>query len=133
VFVWTGIAVLVSTELALLDAVARVAADLLAVGPLRERVSLSWLYFGVVWGLIGFGVLVLLLGFESPLLLLVLSASLNGIVMFVYSGLLVWLNAGSFRGPLRVHPVRIAALVAAFAFFGYFSVLTVLDRLAALD
>jgi hypothetical protein len=134
ILVWTGIAVLLSTELALLDAVARVAADLLAIGPLRGRqFSLSWLYFSVVWGLIGFGVAVLLLGFDSPLFLLVLSASLNGIVMFVYSGLLLWLNATSFRGALRVHPVRIAALVAAIGFFGWFSVLTVLDRLRALS
>ena len=132
-FLWTGIAVLFSTELALLDAVARVAADLLKVGirvELGREVSLSWLYFAVVWALIGFGAVVLLAGFDQPLTLLVLSAALNGVVMFLYSGLLLWLNLTSFRGPLRVHPLRIAALVFSLGFFGYFSALTLIDRLA---
>ncbi len=132
-FLATGVAVLFTTELALLDAVGRVAADLLKVG-LRVRlgrdVSLSWLYFAVVWSLIGFGIVVLVAGFDQPLALLVLSAALNGVVMFLYSGLLLWLNLRSFHGPLRMHPLRIAALAVAFVFFGYFSVLTLIDRLA---
>jgi hypothetical protein len=129
-FLLVGIAVLFSTELALVDAVARVAADLLAIGAFRNRgVSLSKLYFAVVWLLIGFGVLVLAAGFDEPLVLLVLSASLNGVVMFLYSGLLLWLNLASFAPPLRPSPVRIAALAAAFLFFGYFSIATLADRI----
>jgi hypothetical protein len=128
-----GVAVLLSTELALIDAVSRVAADLLKQGFLRERgVTLSQLYFAVVWSLIGFGALVLLLGFDQPLLLLVLSAALNGLVMFLYSGLLLWLNLRSFSGPLRPGAVRVIALSVAFAFFGYFSIVTLLDQAAGL-
>jgi hypothetical protein len=129
VFLLVGVAVLFSTELALLDAVARVAADLLAVGPFRGRgVSLSRLYFGLVWLMVAFGIAVLSAGFHQPLLLLVLSAALNGVVMFLYSGLLLWMNLRSFDPPLRPSPVRVVALVLAFAFFGYFSVLTIADR-----
>lgn len=135
-FLGTGVAVLFSTELALLDAVARVSADLLKVA-IRvhwgRSVSLSWLYFAVVWSLIVFGAAVLLGGFDRPLALLVLSAALNGLVMFLYSGLLLWMNHRSFRGELRVGLVRSAALVSAFLFFGYFSVLTLLDQLGMLD
>jgi hypothetical protein len=134
-FLATGVAVLFSTELALLDAVGRVTADLLKVAAsvhLGWDVSLSRMYFGVVWALIGFGAGVLLVGFDQPLTLLVLSAALNGLVMFLYSGLLLWLNVRSFGGALRPHPVRIAALFASLLFFGYFSVLTLLDRLGLL-
>ena len=60
----------------------------------------------------------------------VLSATLNGFVMFLYSGLLLWLNVGYLRGPLRPSPLRIAALVTALVFFGYFSVLTLFDQLS---
>jgi hypothetical protein len=131
-FVGIGFAVLFSTELAVLDAVSRVAADLLQVA-LRlyagREVGLSRLYFGVLWALIGFGALVLLAGFDQPLALIVLSAGLNAVVMFLYSGLLLWLNWTSFRGPLRPHPVRLVALVCALLFFGYFSALTLADRL----
>jgi hypothetical protein len=130
VFVAVGIAVLFSTELALLDAVARVSADLLKAGPFRRTsLGLSWLYFAILWGMIAFGAAVLLSGFDQPLSLIVLSASLNGFVMFLYSGLLLWLNVGSFRGELRPHPVRIAALVGSLLFFGYFSAITLADKL----
>jgi hypothetical protein len=70
-----------------------------------------------------------LAGFDQPLALIVLSAGLNAVVMFLYSGLLLWLNWTSFRGPLRPHPVRLVALVCALLFFGYFSALTLADRL----
>ncbi len=133
VFLMTGVVVLFSTELALLDAVARVAADLLKVGFFRERsASVSQLYFAVVWSLIAFGIAVLAAGFDQPLLLLVLSAALNGVVMFLYSGLLLVLNLRSFEGPIRPSPLRIAALAASTGFFGYFSGLTLLDRLSRL-
>ena len=52
---------------------------------------------------------------------------------FLYSGLLLWLNCTSFRGIMRPHPVRIAALLCSLLFFGYFSVLTILDRLGLLS
>ena len=75
---------------------------------------------------------VLLAGFDRPFTLLVMSAALNGFVMFLYSGLLLWLNCTSFRGIMRPHPVRIAALLGSLLFFGYFSVLTLLDQIARL-
>ena len=129
VFLAVGVAVLLSTELALLDAVARVAADLLKVGLFRSNgISVSLLYFAVVWGLIAFGILILGLGFDRPLVLIVLSASLNGFVMFLYSGLLLWMNLRSFRGPLRPHPIRSLALLVSLLFFGYFSVRTFVEE-----
>jgi len=129
-FLGLGGVVLFSTELALLDAVSRVAADLLQVGfPGGRRVHISHLYFGVLWALIAFGAVVLAVGFDQPLVLLVLSAALNGVVMFLYSGLLLYLNARSFRGALSPGLLRVAALVFAFLFFGYFSALTLWDQL----
>jgi hypothetical protein len=130
VFLLTGVAVLFSTELALLDAVARVAADLLKVGFLHEsKIGLSQIYAAVVWAMVLFGIVVLMSGFDQPLALLVISAALNGFVMFLYSVLLLWLSLTTFHGALRPHPVRVAALVASVGFFGYFSVLTLIDRL----
>jgi len=49
--------------------------------------------------------------------------------MFLYSGLLLWLNLTSFDPPVRPSAVRVVALVVTFVFFGYFSVLTLYDRL----
>ncbi|MCZ6781958.1 MAG: Nramp family divalent metal transporter [Proteobacteria bacterium] len=129
-FIWAGIAVLFSTELGLLDAVSRVVVDLIATGLLRgnSRFSLSQLYIMTLWTFIAFGVGVLALGLDQPLQLLVLSASLNAVVMFLYSGLLLWLGWRCFEPPLRPGPVRVAALCTSFLFFGYFSAITIADR-----
>jgi hypothetical protein len=131
VFMALGVAVLFTTELALLDAVSRVAADVLKHGFLHEGgPSLSWLYLIVVWLLVAFGIVVLAVGFDEPLTLLILSATLNGGVMFLYSGLLIWMNVRCLGGPLRPRPVRIAVCIGAFVFFGYFTGITVLDQLS---
>jgi len=133
-FLWAGIAVLFSTELGILDAVTRVVSDLVKSTWLLEdeRWSVSRLYFTVLWGFIGFGVMVLLLGFDQPLTLLVTSAALNAVVMFLYSGLLIWLGWRCFEPPLRPTPVRILALCLSFVFFGTFSVITVVDQVSHL-
>jgi hypothetical protein len=129
-YLLAGVAVLLSTELGVLDATARVSADVLKSSLLLERDdwSLSRVYFSMLWLLVGFGILVLASGLAAPLELLVLSASLNAVVMFLYSGLLLALNLRAFRTPLRPGPVRIAALCAAFLFFGYFSLLTIVSE-----
>ena len=59
----------------------------------------------------------------------VLSASLNAVVMFLYSGLLIWLNMRSFEAPLRPSLLRVGALVLSFLFFGYFSIIMIADQL----
>ncbi len=133
-FLWAGIAVLFSTELGILDAVTRVTVDLLKGTWLLEhsRWTVSRLYFTVLWSFIAFGVAVLLAGLDQPLTLLVISAALNAVVMFLYSGLLLWLGWRCFGGPLRPGPVRVAALCLSFVFFGTFSVITIADRVGQL-
>ena len=69
------------------------------------------LYVTVVWAVIAFGIAVLVAGFDAPYTLLVLSAAMNGVVMFLYSGLLLWLNWTSFAPPLRPSWPRALALV----------------------
>jgi hypothetical protein len=130
-FIWAGIAVLFSTELGILDAVTRVVVDLVKATWLLDddRWSVSRLYFTVLWGFIGFGVAVLWAGLDQPLTLLIISAALNAVVMFLYSGLLVWLGWRCFEPPVRPGPLRIAALCVSFVFFGGFSVITLVDRL----
>ena len=92
-----GTVVLFSTNLAVLDMVGRVTADVLKTGPLanNEKWSESRLYFATVWAEIAFGSIILLSGVDQPLVLLVIASSLNGLVMFVYSCLLIQLNRGT--------------------------------------
>jgi hypothetical protein len=78
------------------------------------------LYFVVVWTTVVAGSTILLSGVEQPLLLLMTAACLNGLVMVVYSVLLIQLNRRGLPGPLRVRGVRLAMLVFATAFYGFF-------------
>jgi hypothetical protein len=129
-----GSVVLYSTNLAVLDMVGRVTADVLKTGPMRdhERWSESRIYFTVVWAEIIFGSAILLSGVTQPLLLLVIASSLNGLVMFVYSCLLIQLNRRTLPAEIRVGGGRLVALVWAVLFYGFFSVILLIDQFGTL-
>jgi hypothetical protein len=73
--------------------------------------------------LVLFGIAILLAGLDQPLLLTVLAASLSGVVMFIYCGLLLALNRRFLPEPIRVRGIRLGALAWCFAFFGVFSII----------
>ena len=133
-FNWMGIAILLTTELGLLDACARISTDIIKVNWLRdsEKWSKNRLYFLLLWAQIGFGILVMLSDYNKPVQLLVLSASLNAGVMLVYSVLLLWMNNRVLKGPLAMHPTRFLALIWSCAFFGYFTFVTIQSQLPKL-
>ncbi len=123
-----GMAALLSTNLGIIDYTARLIADQIKIHALaRNRFwSESKLYVAVVWVLIASGSVILLLGIEEPFLLVVISSSIAGVQMFLYSALLVALNRTALPRPLRIGWTRAAVLLATFVFFGILSVLTVL-------
>jgi hypothetical protein len=130
-FHWMGIAILLTTELGLLDACARISTDIIKVNWLRDNKTWtdSRLYYALLWTQIGIGCVIMLSGLwlpdlTKPLVLFVLSASLNGGVMLVYSVLLIWLNKRVLGGSLRMSPIRTIAMIWACAFFGYFTLIT---------
>jgi len=129
-----GTVVLYSTNLAVLDMVGRVTADVLKTGPLRDstRWTESKLYFTVVWLEIAFGSVILLSGVDQPLLLLVIASSLNGLVMFVYSVLLIQLNRGMLPREIGLGGGRLAALLWAVVFYGGFSAVLLWDQIGSL-
>ena len=122
-FLIMGVTILLTTELGVLDAVARISTDIVKVNYLRdnETWSLSKLYFCFLWGEILLGVVILLIGFDKPLLLLVTSAAMNGMVMFLYSLILLYMNTKILSRKLSMRPLRFVVIVWSCAFFGYFS------------
>ena len=124
-FMIMGVAVLLTTELGVLDATARVSTDIVKVNFLRtnDRWSLSRLYFCFLWGEILLGTVILLIpNLNEPLFLLVTSAAMNGGVMFVYSILLLYLNSKVLPRKIAIGPWRFLMIIWAAAFFGYFSI-----------
>ena len=125
-----GSVVLFSTNLAVLDMVGRITADVLKTGPLKDsaRWSESKLYFATVWLEIAFGSIILLSGVTQPIVLLVIASSLNGLVMFVYSCLLIQLNRGTLPREIGLKGGRLVALAWAVLFYGGFSVVLLIDQ-----
>jgi len=125
-FYVVGILVLLTTELGLMDMVARVTADL--VRTLWARDSQTWtlsrLYYVFLWAEILLGCAILLTGFNQPVALLVLGATLNGLVMAFYSFLLLWMNSRLLPPWLAMGRLRALAIVWACAFYGYFAIVT---------
>jgi hypothetical protein len=123
-FFWTfGSISLVLVALGVVDYVSRLTADVLKTLHLRdnERWSESKIYASIVWTMCLLGVCVLASGFDQPLVLLVLSACLNGIVMFIYSILLIKLNRGGLPPAIRVRGFRLGMLGFAVMFYGFFA------------
>ena len=123
-----GMALLFTTELGVLDAAARISADIIKINVLREnpRWTLARLYFVILWTEILLSTAILVMGginpkFYNPLNLLKISAAMNGMVMCIYSLLLLYLNLKIMPRSLAITPLRFVAMVWGCAFFGYFS------------
>ena len=130
----TGVVVLLSTNLVVLDMNGRIVADIAKTSWLRQ--STTWtesrLYFLVVWAMVVFGSAILLSGVSQPLLLLVIASALNGLVMFVYSVLLIRLNCGMLPRAIGLKGGRYVALLWAVLFYGGFSIYLVIDQFGKL-
>jgi len=134
IFWLIGSVVLFSTNLTVLDMVARLTADVLKTGALRDNQtwSESKLYFVTVWGMIVIGSVILLSGVDQPLLLLVIASALNGVVMFIYSCLLLKLNRGVLPREIGLSGVRFGAIIWAVLFYGVFSAILLWDQIGEL-
>lgn len=125
-----GMALLLTTELGVLDATVRISTDILKVNFLRtnDAWSQSRLYFVLLWTEIAIGTGILLAGeyypqFRQPMFLLKTSAAMNGGVMFIYTVILLYLNNKILSRSLSMTPLRFLAMVWGCGFFGYFTLL----------
>jgi hypothetical protein len=114
---------MILVALGTIDYISRIVADVLKTVYLQnsQRWSESRIYFLVAWGTIAAGSVILLSGFNQPLLLLTIAACSNGMVMLVYSLLLIQLNRRGLPPALRVRGFRLAMLWFATMFYGFFA------------
>ena len=126
-FLIMGFAILFTTEFGVLDAASRISTDLVKLTWLRDnpRWSEGRLYFWFLWGeiLLGSSILVaeqLGYGIDNKTLF-VWTSALNGAVMFLYSGILLYRNRLALPAPIRIPLWRSAILAFTFLFFGFFT------------
>jgi hypothetical protein len=118
---------LFAAALGIVDYTSRLTADVIKTSYARKAKE-STVYFAVVWSLVLVGCVIVLAGFAQPLVLLVISACVGGVMMFLYSGLLILLNRRVLPGPIRPGRGRVAVLGWSVALFGVLSVLTIIDQ-----
>jgi hypothetical protein len=133
-FFWAiGAFSLFAAAAGIVDYTSRLASDMIKARYLRtSTITESKLYFGLVWGLVAFGIIVLLAGLDQPLVLLVISACTAGTMMFVYSGLLWWMNSRALPRAIRISWLRTGVMLFAFLAFGFLAVFTVIDQIKKL-
>jgi hypothetical protein len=116
---------LFAAAMGIVDYTSRIGADVLKTCYLRSsRYSENRIYFALVWGLVACGCLVLLFGVRQPLVLLVISSVIGGLMMCIYSVLLIVLNRRKLPAAVSISRGRIAALIWAALLFGFLAVLT---------
>lgn len=118
---------LFSTQFTVMDASSRIMSENYAVIRLNgnKKINLSRIYYFFLGAQIIFGIIVFSFGFKEPLTLLVLSAVINAICMFVHIGLVNWLNKKELPKEVRPRKARALMIIIAFAFFGVFSLISI--------
>ncbi|MEB3369914.1 Nramp family divalent metal transporter [Saccharopolyspora mangrovi] len=125
-----GAIALFSTQLGIMDWVSRLTADTVKVTFFREstKVTESRIYFTVIWTMIIAGSAILLSGTEEPLALILISSSAGGVVMFLYSMLLIFTNRKFLPRSIRLGGWRMVMMCVAVVFYGYFSIALLVDQ-----
>ena len=116
----TGI-MLCATQLTVLDSTTRIMTEnVLLLRDGKSAFGVSKVYYLVLWLQIIFGIAVFSFGFDQPLTLIILGAIINAFSMFVYTGILLYLNNRTLAKELRPAPWRNAILLFTYIFFGVF-------------
>ncbi len=132
-FLAVGAFSLFGAAMGIIDYTSRLAADVVKTTYLPESAtSESRIYFALVWGLVAVGCAILLAGASQPLPLLIISATLGGGMMFVYSILVLVINKRHLPAPIRVRSYRTASLLWATALFGTLAALTAWQQIGNL-
>jgi hypothetical protein len=122
-----GATSLFAAALGIVDYTCRLVADVLKCSYLRDsqRWSESRIYFTLVWLSVVWSAIILLTITSQPLILLIISASIGGFMMFIYSGLLILINRRSLSPTIRITGFRTATMVWSVLLFGAASVIAI--------
>ena len=129
-FLAIGAVSLFAAALGIVDYVSRLIADVVRVGYAggSSRWTESRIYFAVVWTMVVFGSAILALGFDQPLVLVTISTVLGGVIMFVYSCLLVVTNRRYLPDELRLRGYRLGMIGFAIVLLGVCSTIVGIDQ-----
>jgi hypothetical protein len=133
-FLAIGTVSLFAAALGIVDYVSRLVADVVRVGYTEgnRRWTESRLYFTVVWIMVIVGSLILLLGFDQPLVLVTISTVFGGVIMVVYSCLLLVTNRRYLPAELKLRGYRLGVIVFAILLLGTTSTIVAINQVGNL-
>lgn len=128
-FLIIGGIMLFSTQMTVMDATSRIMSENLLIIKRNkwEAKKLPAIYYSFLWAQIAVGIIIFLTNFREPLALLTLEAVINAGAMFIHIGATLFLNLSSLEKEVRTSLPRIIAMLFAFAFFGFFTIKTILQ------
>jgi hypothetical protein len=124
----TGV-MLLATQLTVLDSTSRIMTENVLLLRKAKAFNVSRVYYIILWIQILFGIIIFSIGFDQPLQLIILGAVINAFTMFVYTGLLLYLNNRVLAPELRPSWWRNLLLFATFVFLGVFCWMVIVDKL----
>ncbi len=129
-FLAIGAVSLFAAALGIVDYVSRLVADVVHCGYTKQssRWTESRVYFAVVWTMVVIGSCILLLGFDQPLVLVTISTVLGGVIMVVYSCLLLFTNRRYLPKELKLGGYRLGIMVFAILLLGTTSTIVAIDQ-----
>jgi len=123
---------LFQTQLGVLDSTSRIMSENFALKKLGKNTSgsinLSKIYFIFLWAQIAFGITLFLFNIYDPKFLIITGAVINAVAMFVHVGLVNWMNYKILPKEFQARLWRKLIIIGIFLFFGFFSVMTVWDK-----
>ena len=120
---------LCATQLTVLDSTSRIITENALLLAPKATYNVSRSYYIVLWLQIFFGIAVFLVGFDQPLTLIVLGAIINAFSMFVYTGILLWMNNRLLAPEVRPALWRNVVMLFTFLFLGAFCLVTAVEKL----
>jgi len=121
---------LFGTQLTVFDATSRILTEnTLILRRKLKTLNTSKVYYLFLWFQIISGITVFMLGFTEPLQLLIISAVLNALAMFVHTSLTLWVNTTLLNKSIKPSMFRISMLLLAIFFYGGFSLYILLNYL----
>ena len=129
-FLLIGTVSLFAAALGIVDYVSRLVADVVRVGYTGHsaRWTESRLYFTVVWTMVVFGAAILLAGFDQPLVLITISTVLGGVIMTIYSTLLVVTNRRYLPKETQLSGYRLVIIACAIVLLGVCSTIVGINQ-----
>jgi hypothetical protein len=118
---------LFNTQLMILDSTSRIIAENVVV--LKDKLNLSKTYYFALWIQILGGIIIFLVGFAQPFTLIIISAVINAVAMFVHLGATYILNIKALPEILHPSVFRRVILALTWLFFGGFSFYAIYEGL----